>query len=92
MQGRPLPEQVADEVVQARDRRLVGDPIGDPLVVLDLGVDFFALLAHVPTTRPPADRFLSQREAFPRRAVCDRAERNHRAPGALPDPPAAELR
>ena len=50
MQGRPLPEQVADEVVQARDRRLVGDPIGDPLVVLDLGVDFFALLAHVPTT------------------------------------------
>ena len=28
-------------------------------------VDFFALLAHVPTTRPPADRFLSQREAFP---------------------------
>ena len=65
MQGRPLPEQVADEVVQARDRRLVGDPIGDPLVVLDLGVDFFALLAHVPTTRPLADRFLSQREAFP---------------------------
>jgi hypothetical protein len=65
MQGRPLPEQVADEVVQARDRLLVGNPFGDPPVVLDLGVDFFALLAHVPTTRPPADRFLSQREAFP---------------------------
>ena len=75
MQGRPLPEQVADEVVQARDRRLVGNPFGDPLVVLDLGVDFFALLAHVPTTRPPADRFLSAR-SVPRRAVCDRAERN----------------
>ena len=37
-----------------RDRVLVGNPFGNPLVVLDLGVDFFALLAHVPTTRPPA--------------------------------------
>jgi hypothetical protein len=60
--------------------------------VLDLGVDLFALLAHVRATRPPADHFPSQREAFPlaavvlrspradrsRRAVCDRAERNHR--------------
>ena len=63
MQGRPLPE------FQARDRRLVGDPIGDSLVVLNLGLDFFALLAHVPTTRPPADRFLSQREALPLAAV-----------------------
>jgi len=63
MQGRPLPE------FQARDRRLVGDPIGDSLVVLDLGLDFFALLAHVPTTRPLADRFLSQREALPLAAV-----------------------
>ena len=69
MEGRTLPEQVADEVVQSRDCLLVGDPFGDPPVVLDLGVDFFALLAHVPTTRPPADRFLSLREAFPLAAV-----------------------
>ena len=30
MEGRTLPEQVADEVVQARDCLLVGDPFGDP--------------------------------------------------------------
>ena len=64
MQGRPLPEQVADEVVQARDRLLVGNPFGDPLVVLDLGVDFFALLAHVPTTRPPADPISGEARQF----------------------------
>jgi hypothetical protein len=46
MEGRTLPDQVADEVVQARDCLLVGDPFGDPPVVLDLRVDFFALLAH----------------------------------------------
>ena len=66
MKGRPLPEQVADEVVQARDRLLVGNPFGDPLVVLDLGVDFFALLAHVPDNAPAGQSFpLSARSVPP---------------------------
>ena len=52
MEGRTLPEQVADEVVQARDRLLVGDPFGDPPVVRDLRVDLLALLSHAPATRP----------------------------------------
>jgi hypothetical protein len=70
--------------VQA-DRRLVGNPFGDPLVVLDVGVDFFALLAHVRATRPPADRFLSQREALPLAAEHERARRIGADGDAFPD-------
>ena len=93
MQGRPLPEQVADEVVQARDRLLVGNPFGDPLVVLDLGVDLHMsgqragrpIVSLSARSIPSRGRrgLRSPRADRSRRAVCDRAERNHRAPGAL---------
>ena len=43
--------------------------------MLDLGVDFFALLTHVRATRRPAGGFLSQREAFPLAAEQERARR-----------------
>jgi hypothetical protein len=42
--------------------------------VLDLGVDLF-----VPATRPPADHFPSQREAFPLAAVVLRSPRADRS-------------
>lgn len=53
MQGHPLPLQVGNELLQAGDRLGIADPGRDPLVVLDLVVEFFALLAHLSLQSEP---------------------------------------
>ena len=54
---------------------------------------FLCTARTCPDNAPAGRSFpLSARSVPPARAVCNRAERNHRAPGALPDPPAAELK